>query len=279
MSKINKPNLKFNGNLTPLRVSNIQGTVIHHLAHPSWGLMDTHRYHRDRLGWSGIGYNYLILRSGTIYEGRGDHVGAHASGNNSTHLGIALTGDFERGSQRPTKDQMDSLVWLIKELKKKYKNADKVKGHYDVGSTSCPGRRFPLQDVKDRLINRPQTFRQRHGDVWGKDGYEALQEGLNELGYDVGKVDGIFGQKTLDGTRQFQLDQEVSVEGAPNFGRPGPQTMNALQAALKKKERGAVYRVIVDSKQIGAYSDVENIVKRTQESIEDGKKNVKLERV
>ena len=38
----------------------------------------TQNYHMDSLGWSDIGYNYLIGDDGRIYEGRGPwRQGAH----------------------------------------------------------------------------------------------------------------------------------------------------------------------------------------------------------
>ncbi|QQK75111.1 N-acetylmuramoyl-L-alanine amidase [Salicibibacter cibarius] len=213
------------------------------MAHPSWGLMDTHTYHRDTLGWAGIGYNYLILRSGTIYEGRGDHVGAHASGYNSTYIGVALTGDFETGSQTPTSDQMDSLYWLIPELKKTYPNADNIVGHYDLGQTSCPGRRFPMSEFKrnvgsggsggsaPRYGDNNESFANYHSDWWGRDDetvktIQRLLQLVDEL--PSGSADSIFGQQTLDAVRSFQDKHSLSQSGANFYGVPGPATLEKL---------------------------------------------------
>ncbi|GAC15645.1 lytic murein transglycosylase [Aliiglaciecola lipolytica] len=43
-----------------------------------------------------------------------------------------------------------------------------------------------------------------------------LQNGLNELGFDVGKADGIMGPATRKGIRQFQLSKNLLADGYPD---------------------------------------------------------------
>jgi hypothetical protein len=58
----------------------------------------------------------------------------------------------------------------------------------------------------------------------------ALQEALNELGYDVGQPDGDFGPATAEAVRAFQ----ESV-GLPADGIAGPQTLRAINQALAQQ--------------------------------------------
>jgi flagellar hook assembly protein FlgD len=67
-------------------------------------------------GWNDIGYNFLIDRFGTVYEGRGGGVdrnviGAHSEGFNTGSVGVALIGTYDRVG--PTAAQRRALVSLL----------------------------------------------------------------------------------------------------------------------------------------------------------------------
>ena len=95
-----------------------------------------HNYHKNSLGWSGIGYNFYIRKDGNIYRGRPENtIGAHASGSNSNSIGICFEGDFNQETMGETQKQ--SGIELVAYLKSKY-GIDKVIGHRDVNNTSCP---------------------------------------------------------------------------------------------------------------------------------------------
>jgi hypothetical protein len=122
-------------------------------------------YHVQANGWNDIGYNFLIDRYGTVYEGRAggierNVIGAHALGFNTGSAGVALIGNFQ--STTPPPAMIDSLVRLlswrldIAHVDPLSTVADTsagnpefragrvvilpaISGHRDTGPTECPG--------------------------------------------------------------------------------------------------------------------------------------------
>jgi hypothetical protein len=125
-------------------------------------------YHVEGNGWNDIGYNALVDRFGTVYEGRyggidRNVVGAHAKGFNTGSFGLAVIGDFTRVD--PPAAAVDALVrtlaWrldlghvdplsmvsMISSGNERF-NAGipvllrAISGHRDTGLTECPGTRL-----------------------------------------------------------------------------------------------------------------------------------------
>ena len=122
-------------------------------------------FHVQGNGWNDIGYNFLVDRFGTIYEGRfggidRNVVGAHALGFNTGSVGIALLGTY--GDAKPSAAAQDAIARLIAwrlDLahvdptsfltfisggSERYANGipvllSAVSGHRDTGFTECPG--------------------------------------------------------------------------------------------------------------------------------------------
>ena len=122
-------------------------------------------YHVKGNGWNDIGYNFLVDRFGTIYEGRGggmtrNVIGAHAEGFNSGTVGVALIGNFTNVT--PPKAMRDALVKLLawrldlahvdplstvaytsggnyKYRAGKVVVLRAISGHRDTGPSECPG--------------------------------------------------------------------------------------------------------------------------------------------
>lgn len=147
--QIEKPKLAFKGKLTPIK--KVTKVVCHHPAHPTWGIMEIHNYHKNSKGWAGIGYNYLICKNGRIQEGRGKNVGAHCSGRNSDTLGVCFQGDFDK--QQMTDAQVKAGGWLIAKLIKEHGlQINDVLGHRDLAATACPGKNFRMADLKTEIL-------------------------------------------------------------------------------------------------------------------------------
>lgn len=124
----------------------IKYLVVHCSATPenkSFTATDIDRWHKQR-GFKKIGYHYVVLLDGTIQTGREEsEIGAHVSGYNSYSIGICYIGGMDAANKKPkdtrTEAQKDSLVKLLKELKKKYPTA-KILGHRDFPKVAkaCP---------------------------------------------------------------------------------------------------------------------------------------------
>jgi flagellar hook assembly protein FlgD len=124
-------------------------------------------YHVKGNGWNDIGYNFLVDRFGTVYEGRAggmtrNVIGAHSQGFNSGTVGVALLGNFSQAT--PPKKQQDGLVALLawrldvahidplstvvytsggnlKFRAGKIVTLRAISGHRDTGPSECPGAR------------------------------------------------------------------------------------------------------------------------------------------
>ena len=148
--EIKETNLKFNGLSDIKERKQTNFIVIHHSASKEdLTVEEIHKYHRDQLGWAGIGYHFYIRKDGKIYRGRPEQKsGAHTEpyfdkkqnkeiGVNSSSIGICLSGNFE--IEKPTDNQLKSLSELLQYLKQKYGNVQVV-GHRDLNATACPGK-------------------------------------------------------------------------------------------------------------------------------------------
>ena len=127
-------------------------------------------YHAVTLDWGDVGYNFLIDKYGTVFEGRSGSVaapagkmsiGAHARGVNTGTMGLSMMGDYS--SISPSDAQLSSVGkmagWFLKRAgisdvngwaslqvrtTDRYQagstiSMPRILGHRDVGYTSCPG--------------------------------------------------------------------------------------------------------------------------------------------
>jgi hypothetical protein len=125
------------------------------------------RYHRDTNGWNDIGYNFLVDKYGQVFEGRAGGieaavVGAQAQGYNAQSTGIACLGTFSAVAQsEPGMQALARLIgWKLSlhavpvagqvtltsagGASNRYSSGtpvtvNRVCGHRDGDSTSCPG--------------------------------------------------------------------------------------------------------------------------------------------
>lgn len=105
--------------------SNTSHIIVHHAAtsnsdtDPYQTVRNIYVHHTQVNGWSDIGYNYLIGRDGTIFQGRDSKglfdpdytIGAHMCGKNAYTMGICMLGNYV--SEAPTEAALNSLSKLI----------------------------------------------------------------------------------------------------------------------------------------------------------------------
>jgi hypothetical protein len=145
-------------------------------------------FHVELRGWQDLGYNFLIDRYGTIYEGRAGGierpvVASHAAGFNAVSFGVSVVGDFE--THRVPPDTLDAieelLAWkfdhhginplgLAKVVSTggarpgltDFEEGEEVilptiLGHRDTGrATLCPGRHLyaAMEGIEERVADR-----------------------------------------------------------------------------------------------------------------------------
>ena len=120
-----------------------------------------YRFHTVTRGWCDIAYNFVIDRFGRTWEGRtgsidGAVIGGHAAGFNTNSVGVSFLGQHHPGGTpaavAPTAAQLDAagkvIGWKLGQNKAPAtgtvkapdgSTVQRIVGHRDVGSTSCPG--------------------------------------------------------------------------------------------------------------------------------------------
>jgi len=135
----------------------VQAAVIHHTVNandytpeeaPSI-VLGICRFHVYGNGWNDIGYNALVDRFGTLYEGRAGGlkrsvVGAQAQGFNSQTTSIASIGDHT--SEAPTPQAQRSIIQFLA-WKMAISRAYPVTGTVQLTSAGGPESRYPAGTV------------------------------------------------------------------------------------------------------------------------------------
>ncbi|MDT0344982.1 peptidoglycan recognition protein family protein [Streptomyces litchfieldiae] len=151
-----------------------RAVFIHHTNHPDdYDCADApemlramHADHVTRMGWDDLGYNFVVDKCGTIYEGRAGGLdryvlGAHTTGFNMDSVGIAALGDFADAGGVPealVTAIAEIAAWKLRpgtdprgEVRLVSTNDDSrvpegdpaelavISGHRDIVQTHCPG--------------------------------------------------------------------------------------------------------------------------------------------
>ena len=204
--------------------------ILHHADAKNCSADDIHRWHLSN-GWSGAGYHFLVRKDGKVYRLRPeDKVGAHAYGANYNSLGICFEGDYMQEDMPEA--QKEAGQELVAYLKNKYKIST-VQKHKDVCVTSCPGDKFPFDQIanetgeskpskeKGKIAIIQTSLNEKYGlnisvdNIYGNETKKALVKGLQtELNKQFGSklaVDGIFGTNTYNACINVRRGAEGNI--------------------------------------------------------------------
>ena len=213
-----------------------QRIILHHADAKNCSAEDIHRWHLNN-GWSGAGYHFLVRKDGKVYRLRPeDKVGAHAYGSNYNSIGVCFEGNYMEEDMPEVQKQAGKE--LVVYLKNKYKIST-VQKHKDVCATSCPGDKFPFDeiaksDTSNEIIPQPQenvqkgnvaeiqaTLNDRYelniavDNIYGNETSKALVKGLQtELNKQYHRglaVDGIFGTNTYNSCINVRKGAEGNI--------------------------------------------------------------------
>jgi hypothetical protein len=190
---------------TPVYTGPIQIAFVHHTAtgndyscEDSAGIVrGILAYQVKSKGWNDIGYNFLIDKCGTIFEGRAGGVhrsvlGAHTLGFNNNATAIAVIGDF-RAVRIPVAARLSvsqvaayklgawgsppaGRVAYVSGGSNKYPAGrtavlGRISGHRDAGQTECPGNALYLQLPAIRSIAGGAPVGLRYQELGGAGAY------------------------------------------------------------------------------------------------------------
>jgi N-acetylmuramoyl-L-alanine amidase len=194
-------------------------------------IADIDRWHRNQ-GYAGVGYHRYVKRSGLVQFGRSlSRTGAHVKNQNTKNLGICYEGGLKRatgkdvGDDTRTPAQKVELEKMIREFLNQFPTIKRVVGHKDLAKTQCPGfdvgawwaattRGLYVAAPGSTWTNAPVAsypvlFR---GVKNQKRKVAELQGYMWRLGWPL-VVDGIFGEKTENAVKAFEVGNKLVPDG------------------------------------------------------------------
>ena len=123
-------------------------------------MRDHQALHMDSLGWSDIGYHFVIAPGGQIHEGRPLSIqGSHTYQENAGNVGLCLMGTLHlhEATEAQLKAVKGLWAWLCWDLDL---DSNSLRGHMDYMPTQCPGsaqKRIPeiRAAAKAALVGEP----------------------------------------------------------------------------------------------------------------------------
>ena len=228
------------------------------LLHNVGGTMTAEAIHKMHMadaqkGYAGIAYNLYIDKDGKRYWGRGpDYAGGSVkskgktAGMNARAFAIVCNGDFNR--EYMSQLQKDALFLSVAEA---CLNPDwdinsitQIKGHGEVDDTDCPGKHFPLDELReyirtykpkltedpaaDPISAIPPTFHISKILKNGMDDVDVchITRNLTALGFIDRDCTSVFDDEVEKAVRAFQKKYGLTVDGI--VGRETTETLGGV---------------------------------------------------
>ena len=185
----------YSNGLKALYVHHTAGTNSYTAAQSPQLVRGIYAYHTKAMRWPDIGYQYLVDKFGTVYQGRRDAVtdlpvGAQAGGYNSQTIGISAMGNYS--TAKPSAVMVTAienvLAWKAYQYdldptgtttlttgtssksQTRHKDGQKVKvnviqGHRDTNLTACPGTYLyaKLPEIRTAVASKVEAARNAYG--------------------------------------------------------------------------------------------------------------------
>ena len=133
---------------------------------------------------------------------------------NSCSIGICAEGDYHTKEKTMPQAQKKSIIELCQYLKKNYYPNAKIVGHREIGDSNCPGRYYPLDEIKNMKYTEVLTMEQ----------YNELKELINKQAAEIADLKNI--NKQLVNVVQTTMVYDFNDDNMPSWARP------AVQAAM-----------------------------------------------
>lgn len=202
--------------------------ILHHTADIVLPVEKLAQNHLKR-GFNGAGYNWYVTKTGIKYQLRPIWAGgAHTIGWNSRSIGICAEGNFEIEAMPEV--QKRAVAEVVDYCMDQYGKL-LVYGHKNKWPTACPGKNYPFNSIVELaahwddkpIFEYPGVVYKLKDKLMRGTAIRAIQQRLNDLGFNCGKTDGWFGEKTDAAVKAFQRSR-----GLVQDGDVGPATWATL---------------------------------------------------
>lgn len=151
--------LKFKRPLTRRKQTTM--VILHHVE-GEMTVQDIHNMHNNDTskGYNGIAYNAYVDLDGTTYWGRGlEYQGGgtlSSLGLNPIAFQIVANGNFNKRTMPEA--QKKAIIRLVRDVCSYY-GITNIKGHREVGDTDCPGRNYPLDEIRSAALKKEEPMK------------------------------------------------------------------------------------------------------------------------